>query len=57
MHGEGERVGACKAAIEIIVPIVVTACFLNTAAYFPLPTLVPHFCSGMGGGVWPLLGK
>lgn len=49
--GEGERMGACKAAFEIIVPIVVTAYFLNTVAYFPLLTLVPHiFVQGKGYG-------
>lgn len=49
MHGEGERAGVCKAAIEIIVPVLVTACFLNTHS------CASYFCSGKG--VWPLLGK
>lgn len=55
MHGEEEKVGSCRGAVEITVPIIITACFLNTVAYFPLPTLAPHFCSGRE--IRPLLGK
>lgn len=43
MHGEEEKAGSCRGAVEITVPIIITACFLNTVACFPLPTLVPHF--------------
>lgn len=42
MHGERERVGACKDGIEIIVTIVFPECFLNTVAYIPLSTLPSH---------------
>lgn len=39
MQREGERVGACKDAIERIAPIIFTPFFLNSFAYFPYPLL------------------
>lgn len=52
MHGERERVGACKDGIETIVTIIFTECFLNTVAYIPtVHSCISYFVQGKRCGL------